>query len=359
LTDFLSFNKDLLQAREAHAPMAEDPRTPVLDPTPSSLFGGLSVLKVGLRILMETPGDGPAFFGSAWRGLAGTELKRLCCPTEGKTSCARCRAQERCPYFQLFEGCSSLPGLSEVPRGYILYPPPGNESRERELYLTLLGRCTRYLPAMVAALLKGQKTGLGADRSRYRVLSIEEILPGGLSEPIPLVARSLAQPRAGHPLRQWLSTAGGHGAGRQGVRILTPVRLRRQGAYLTAMDWPFFFESLARRLEAISRVHADGNPLGKETWMALLEHLGRANGFEARMRWHDYHRYSNRQKTKVPMGGLVGEVDLGPATEPWLLEWWRAASLVHVGKGACMGLGRVEVDALPKGRETVSLGYNT
>jgi len=109
------------------------------------------------------------------------------------------------------------------------------------------------------------------------------------------------------------------------------------------MEWPFFFESLARRLEAICRVYADGEPLGKELWTTLLERLPQANGYKARMRWHDYHRYSNRQRTKVPMGGLVGDVELGHALPPGLLEWWKAAALVHVGKGACMGLGRVEM----------------
>jgi hypothetical protein len=196
---------------------------------------------------------------------------------------------------------------------------------------------------MAAALLRGQNSGLGADRTRYRVLSIEEILPAGPPAPIPLTARSLAQPRGGFPLSDWLSAASGNGKEPLTVRILTPVRLRRQGTYLAAMEWPFFFESLARRLEAISRVYAGGEPLGKELWTTLLERLGQANGYEARMRWHDYHRYSNRQKTKVPMGGLIGEVELGHATPPWVLEWWKAAALVHVGKGACMGLGRVEV----------------
>lgn len=317
--------------------------TSVPDLTPSSLFGDLEILKVRLRVLLERPVRAGVFLGSVWRGLAGTELKHLCCPAEGKTACARCRAQDRCPYFQLFETNSTLPGLSEVPRGYILFPPPSDGSARQDLLLTLLGRCTLHLPAMAAALLRGQKTGLGTDRLRYRILSIEEIQPAGPPAPVPLVASELARPRNGHILREWLAADLGSRGDRPLVRLVTPVRLRRQGTYLAAMDWPFFFESLARRIEAISRVHASGEPLGKELWTRLTERLAQADGFAARLRWHDYHRYSNRQKTKVPMGGLVGEVDLGAAPSTWILEWWRAAALVHVGKGACMGLGRVEI----------------
>ncbi len=346
MTEFLTSNKELLHAPRARAPMMVRPDTPAPELTPSSLFGDLRILKVRLRVLLESPVRASTFLGSAWRGLAGTELKQLCCPTEGKRACRPCRAQDRCPYFQLFETNSALPGLSEVPRGYILFPPPSDGSARQDLHLTLLGRCTRYFPAMAAALLRGQKTGLGADRLRYRILCIEEILPEDAPAPIPLTSSALAQPRAGRTLREWLAGAcgnGGNGGGAPSVRLVTPVRLRRQGTYLATMDWPFFFESLARRIEAIARVHAAGAPLGRELWTRLVEHLGTANGIRARLRWHDYHRYSNRQKNKVPMGGLVGEVDLGAAPAAWILEWWKAASLLHVGKGACMGLGRVEI----------------
>lgn len=317
--------------------------TTALELTPSNLFGDLEILKVRLRVVLERAVKAGVFLGSAWRGLAGTELKRLCCPAEKTAACGGCRAQDRCPHFQLFETNSALPGLSEVPRGYILFPPLSDGPAQQDLFLTLLGKCTRYFPAMAAALLRGQRTGLGADRLCYRILSIEEILPEGPPAPIPLVASALAQPRSGRTLREWLLAASGNGSGRAVARIVTPVRLRRQGTYLSAMDWSFFFESLARRIEAISRVHAGREPLGRELWKKLVEQLATANGFSARLRWHDYHRYSNRQKTKVPMGGLVGEVDLGPAPAAWVLEWWRAASIVHIGKGACMGLGRVEV----------------
>jgi CRISPR/Cas system endoribonuclease Cas6 (RAMP superfamily) len=57
----------------------------------------------------------------------------------------------------------------------------------------------------------------------------------------------------------------------------------------------------------------------------------------------DYSRYSSRQHKKVPMGGLTGTAVLG-ASETWCLPWLQAASLIHVGKGASMGLGKVTMD---------------
>lgn len=311
--------------------------------TPSDLFGDLRTLKVKVHVPLERAVNAGVFLGSSWRGLVGTELKRICCPAEGEMPCDRCRARGRCPYCQLFETNSGLPGLFEVPRGYILFPPPSDGSARQDLVLTLLGRCARHFSTMAAALLRGQRTGLGADRLRYRILTMEELQPEGPPAPILLSASALSRPRSGHSLREWLAADCVNGSGGHSARLVTPVRLRRHGTYLTAMDWPFFFESLARRIEAIWRVHSGGEPLGRELWTKFVERLAQADGFNSRLRWHDYHRYSNRQKTKVPMGGLVGEVDLGESPPAWLLEWWKAAALVHVGKGACMGLGRVEL----------------
>jgi CRISPR/Cas system endoribonuclease Cas6 (RAMP superfamily) len=42
------------------------------------------------------------------------------------------------------------------------------------------------------------------------------------------------------------------------------------------------------------------------------------------------------------MGGLVGEIVIQDL-DPWLYSWLRAAELLHVGKGAAMGLGRIEI----------------
>ncbi len=62
-----------------------------------------------------------------------------------------------------------------------------------------------------------------------------------------------------------------------------------------------------------------------------------------RLRWRDWSRYSSRQWTAVPMGGLVGEIELnGLGLEPfwpwlWLGQW------THAGKGAVMGLGGYRV----------------
>ncbi len=68
---------------------------------------------------------------------------------------------------------------------------------------------------------------------------------------------------------------------------------------------------------------------------------GKKSGIYKDLRWDDYARFSNRQKKKVPMGGLVGQCSF-VSDLPYLEKWLKCAELVHVGKGAAMGLGRIE-----------------
>ena len=65
----------------------------------------------------------------------------------------------------------------------------------------------------------------------------------------------------------------------------------------------------------------------------------------ARLSWQQWTRYSSRQHSTVPMGGLVGELVVDTrGLEPfwpylWLGQW------LHCGKGATMGLGRYVVES--------------
>lgn len=68
------------------------------------------------------------------------------------------------------------------------------------------------------------------------------------------------------------------------------------------------------------------------------------------LQWHDSHRYSARQRRRVPLGGLIGSFQL----EPTAAAFWRVLWLgqwVHAGTGAVMGLGGYAV-----GSTTLSFG---
>jgi len=60
------------------------------------------------------------------------------------------------------------------------------------------------------------------------------------------------------------------------------------------------------------------------------------------LRWHDWERWCNRQRRPMRLGGHVGRLRLQGELAPFA-QLLATAELVHVGKGATFGLGRVEV----------------
>lgn len=63
------------------------------------------------------------------------------------------------------------------------------------------------------------------------------------------------------------------------------------------------------------------------------------------LRWYDWQRYSNRQHTKMSMGGFVGKISFeGPVDH--FMPLIRAGKIVHVGKGTSFGLGKYGLKSL-------------
>ncbi len=315
------------------------------DLSPAGLFGGLPLVRVRFGLMVSGSGL-PAFLGSAARGLLGWELQRLVCPFSSRPACKACVIKEHCPYFVLIEGETDLPGLADSPRGYVLLLERNTEENDRYWFsVTLFGGCSRFLAAVTAAVLSGRERGLGSRRFPFQVETLEEVLPGGASRPLPLRPESLRTMPAPASLTAWMGNSASLAAsGRVRLRFSTPLRLRRQGKYLGALDGPFFLDTLARRLEAMNILYNDGAPLSPETRAGLHDLFSGFTPLALDLTWRDQGRYSGTQRCKVPMGGLVGWVEA--EVSPVVGEWLCVAALLHVGKGAAMGMGKVEVSLL-------------
>jgi len=298
-------------------------------PGPDSLFGNISVSRAQLHIRLASKGLEDSYLGSALRGLIGWQLRRLVCLRNGKVRCKQCIARNQCPSYIIMEGKTPLPGLREAPRGYVLYPRRlGQGCASYIITLTLIGETMRFYPLVVRALVNGQRAGIGRKRITYELKGIGR--GGGCPPETFLLAESVNN----RPLR----------SGTIKVKFITPLRLRKSGRYIGEFDAKFLLESTARRLEALSLLYAGGKRLGRDMWLALSDLFSKAPEPAALgTTWKEYSRYSNRQHRKVPMGGVVGWACYENPPE-WFIRWLRAASVIHVGKGTAMGLGRIEME---------------
>jgi hypothetical protein len=294
----------------------------------SELFPNLNYSKVKLSVTLSRPITAP-LSGSAWRGLMGWEISSLVCPFDRK-KCGQCLIAHHCPYYQLIEAKTEYPGLFDSPRGYVVYcdHPAGSDALELEI--TLVGTCRRFFPVVLKSLDRGGRRGVGSARITYSVREVRALDSRGCWLSVHNLDQSLPILKVDKQV-----------SSDQAFEIRTPVRMRRMGRYLNEMDWPFFFQVLARRMEALHCLYCDGQPFGKKTWKHLQEGFAKFGEIKGKVIWKDFSRYSNRQKRKVPMGGLVGKVDISTA-EDWVATWMQAAQTLHLGKGAAMGFGRVE-----------------
>jgi len=312
--------------------------------SPALLFSGLPISRYRLEISLSRPIEQLAYMGSAWRGLIGWELQRLICPFVKRPECKSCIIREHCPYFRLFEDQSPIPGIREMPRGYIFSSSEGQDSGVQSLDITLMGECIRYFPAILKAIHSGNQVGLGPSRITYHIASIGRILPGETLQPVPIDPDDWIGMNTAFSLSDWLAAAPGV-SGSTAFKLTTPVRFRKQGKYMGDMEWPYFFAAIARRLEALNCLFAGGELLGKERYEAIMSRFSGITTLHGRLSWLDYSRYSSRQHKKVSMGGLIGTA-VFDVSEAWLSPWLQASSLVHVGKGASMGLGKIVVNGL-------------
>jgi len=285
-----------------------------------------------------------SYWGSAWRGLLGSSLKRLVCITRLE-ECPPCFLYRSCIFPYVFltpppPGAVKLPGYVAAPHPFVLIPGAAAEGAV-ELGLTLFGMANRYLAYLVHALRDGARQGLRKRTGPLTLVAVEQESSPGSADWRPILdpaggLQPLATPPAVWP----------EAPGRIRLELHTPLRLRIRNELVGAehMEFSIFFVNLLRRISLLSYFHTD-EPL--ETDFKGLAARARLVRFEqAGLSWRDWTRYSSRQETKLKMGGLIGSLvlNLEGKEEFWPYLW--LGQWTHAGKGTSMGLGRYSVHTL-------------
>ena len=122
--------------------------------------------------------------------------------------------------------------------------------------------------------------------------------------------------------------------------FLTPLRVKERGDLVVNLTFPTLITRLIERIDVLSYLYCDGPPPEDDQ-----ELLKKAQGIEARaksLRWYDWERYSNRQKMRMRMGGLIGTITFSGNLAPFM-PYLRLGQYIHVGHGTTFGLGRYEI----------------
>ena len=90
------------------------------------------------------------------------------------------------------------------------------------------------------------------------------------------------------------------------LKFLTPARIRVEGDLQVGMSFELLVRNLLRRVSMLAAVH--GRARLELDYRGLIDRAGEVATHFA-LRWFDLERYSNRQQTKMNLGGFTGEVE--------------------------------------------------
>ncbi len=121
---------------------------------------------------------------------------------------------------------------------------------------------------------------------------------------------------------------------------MTPTRLKFDGRLTHALEFHILLRNLLRRISLLSYFHC-GSELDVD-FKALIDKGKEIKVQKENLYWVDWERYSNRQETKMKMGGFVGSITFEGDFKPFL-PFILVGQYVHVGKGTSFGLGKYEI----------------
>jgi len=240
-----------------------------------------------------------------------------------------------------------------APHPFIIEPPINNqrtykEGEELSFGLTLIGRAVDYLPYFIYAFEELGHIGIGKGRGKYELREVAE--EGGESEGNVLPKKRVIYSgdtkllTQTNPPIQWSDILMNHPEPPNAIQVsfITPTRIKYKNSLTKDLKFHVFFRNLLRRISLLSYFHC-GHRIDDTGFKDLIEQAGKIKTVKRSLYWHDWERYSNRQETRMKMGGFMGEI----AYEGNLKEFWpyiRLGEYVHVGKGSGFGLGRYRIE---------------
>jgi hypothetical protein len=307
-------------------------------------------LRLRFTLRAEEPAHLPPYKGSTLRGGFGHALRRTVCVMGPAEPCATCLVRRTCVYPRLFETLlesdpdGELPpflrGLPTAPRPYVFEPlteacelAPGDPL---DFDLLLFGQATALHGYVLLAVDRMAAAGLGRGRARFTLDRVRALAPDGTWD----VLAEAGRLRAAQPPRPLLPALDAPPGPSAVLHFLTPTRLKVREHLAPEVTFRDLVFLMLRRTLEIAALHLPGAAVD---W-SLRPALERAAAIRATpaLRWHDWQRYSNRQKASMTLGGFLGTLTLEGDLAPFgpLL---RTAEILHVGKGATFGLGRIEL----------------
>jgi hypothetical protein len=256
----------------------------------------------------------PPYKGSTFRGGFGHAFRRAVC-MENNDACVNCTTRFNCVYTYVFD--TSI--LQEIERGerfphpFIIEPPLETKQYYRiddriDFNLILVGRAIDYFPYFIVAFEEMGRTGIGKNRGRFSVEKVISVYEG-----------------------KEIAVYDGDSHFKDDYPVIESFKLVYEAAKLN-------YHRLTLHFLTPSRIKYNGKLTINITFDNAKNNV---RTIHSDLVWHDWERYSQRQNTRMKMGGFIGKITFeGELCE--FMPFIKLGEYLHIGKETVFGLGKYE-----------------
>lgn len=301
----------------------------------------------------------PAYKGSTFRGAFGHAFKKVVCISR-KSICGPCLLKGKCVYSYVFEtpppsDSSKMRKYPFAPHPFVITPPLEEKRTYREgetlcFELILIGKSIDYLPYFIYTFDELGRMGIGKGKGKYHLKEVKgerSKVKGKTAVTVysgedKTLRNDFKVLNAGDlsPITYDLPPSSDLSPLTLDLTFVTPTRLKFDGNLSPKPEFHVFFCNLLRRISLLSYFHC-GEELNLD-FKGLIERSRQVRIQNEKLSWFDWERYSNRQETKMKMGGFIGSITFRGNLEQFL-PYLVLGEYIHVGKGTSFGLGKYRI----------------
>ncbi|MBE3579082.1 MAG: CRISPR system precrRNA processing endoribonuclease RAMP protein Cas6 [Caldanaerobacter subterraneus] len=321
----------------------------------------INIAKIEFELQAETKITLPVFKESALRGGFGQVLKKMVCIYSYDRPCYDCELAGTCPFSVIFSPSNPEEGFLKhhrgIPRPYIIRIPekrniflPGEKLR---IELTLIGKSIEYFPYIFLAFKELGKSGIGkkeeGKRGKFSINTVKSMGPDGRYE---IIFDRNYENKVGRIMRFSLKEMLAPPLPEENTAKIfklffeTPLRLKKHRRILDYPDFEAIIRSTVHRLNSFSYFY--GNGKREKNISNLLEEARKVEVVSINTSFKQFSYYSHRQKSRLYLGGLVGQA-VYRGNLKLFYPYLKAAELIGIGKNTAFGFGKVKVEAVKEG----------
>ena len=279
----------------------------------------------------------PPYKGSTLRGFFGASLKKLVCVLR-RSECKECLLKDKCLFAISFE-------TNEMPP-FVIEPPLEEKTLYKEgdtidFHLLLFGEINKALPYIIYALRRGENIPIGKSiNGKKGFIKLKEVRKENqliYSEDLKKIdMKDLSELK--------LPDLSGKEQKISKIRIhlITPLRMKFQNRLYDDLPFSVLIRAILRRITYVFSNYGEKPEISYEELLKKSETIKQS---EKDIRWIDLKRYSFRQKSKMLLGGIIGNVTYeGDLAE--FIPLIMVAEKLHIGKQTSFGFGKIKMEIL-------------